>query len=377
MNKIEAVHIHTDFKFVGMTERFEGEFFHNTVIVINNSNSFSGPFSENALIFAKSSVHEIVAFCKNADLVVLYDLDILKMRIAMKLPLEVQVAWRFFGYELYGRHSDLFKSSLSRKFDRTSFYKRARKKFGEFYYLLKTGSSKSRRLKNSFRRINYFLGLSFEEYQSLQSLWPDLPNFVKLPHFHAQRQSKTEIFGQKSEKSPLIIIGNNRSSYNNHLDIIDIINSHDSKINYNFNLLFNYGEIEHYAREVLKRVREKDHFSLEQKFLSMDDFEEYYNNASALVINGYRQMAGFNIRMALEKGLKVYLNNKNVHKKFLENHGFRIFSIEDFENDLKHENLDFDIEVAKHNLLNFIRFTEMYTQEDFQKYFFELINMKK
>jgi hypothetical protein len=80
-------------------------------------------------------------------------------------------------------------------------------------------------------------------------------------------------------------------------------------------------------------------------------------------------MAGANIRAALANGVKVYLNHKNVHKQFLENQGFKLFSIEDFEADLKNNKLGLDKTIALHNVKNFNRIKEAYTRDDFQKKF--------
>ena len=106
-------------------------------------------------------------------------------------------------------------------------------------------------------------------------------------------------------------------------------------------------------------------------------FLNYYETASALVINSYRQMAWGNIRLALEKGVKIYLNEKNIHKDFLINNEFKIFSIEDFENDLKNDSLGFNYEVSMHNLEQFEIFSKSYTKDHFQKKILENWNEKK
>lgn len=378
---INITHIHTDFKFIHNTKMFEGAYFSNTSIIISQ-NKVAPKNHEDVLLFSRDTndIQKIVDICAQADLVVLYDLDSIKIKIALALPKKVKIAWRFFGYELYAKRPDLFKSELSRKYDVLPFKKRMRRKLSFLFRYIYSGKTHAQRYNRVLDRLNYFLALSEEEYQLLKQYWPTLPQFIKLPHFHFDRKLVEVDFQKKEKEKPLIILGNNRSSYNNHLDIIDLIEKYENRQNYNFTFFFNYGTYGKYAKEVEERTGNKNHYTVITNFLDKENFMVTYQKASGLVINGYRQMAGANIRTALEHGVKVYLNDKNVHKQFLENQGFKIYSIEDFENDLKNNNLGLDKETALHNMENFKRFSKAYTKDDFQKQVFELvskINLKK
>lgn len=372
MKKFNIVHIHTDYKFVHSTRRFEGDFFLNTAIVIQSKIPYPKKPNEDVLLFKnnKRDRKQIIDICSGSDLVVLYGLTDVKVKIALAIPENIKIAWRFFGYELYKSRPDLFKSDLSRKYSVKKFnlIEVVKENIYSLSTFLMYGKTNSELFKSTLTRIDYMLCLSYEEYQFLEKIWPGLPRFIKLSHPNQGNLLGSIKFDNKNiEEKPIIILGNNRSPYNNHLDLIELIDQHEAKVNYEFVLLFNYGTKSIYTEMVMDQIAGKAHYTNISDFIPKDEFFEFYRKPTALIINGYRQMAGFNIFLALANGTKVYLNDKNVHKKWLTNEGFRIFSIEDFENDLKSDNIKFDLEIASYNFHNLKEFSRRYTNEDFQK----------
>lgn len=371
MNKIIVVHIHTDYKFINNFKIFEGAQFLNTNILIKGSTPYTLENSDNLILLTsqKQDLQKIVNHCKNVHIVVLYDLDYVKCRIALSIPNNIIIIWRFFGYELYGKRRDLFLSDLSKTVDvqKPSVLDLVKGFLRPAYNLIRYQKNSNDPFFQAAARINHFLGLCDEEYEFLKTLWIDLPKFLKLPHSLTEEVKYSFNVSTKDTVAPVIIIGNNRSSYNNHFDLINLIEKYETKSNYSFQLLFNYGIQNNYTKEVIKEISNKKHFLVHNKFMDKDTFNSFYENATALVIDGYRQMAVGNIYLAFKKGLKIYLNNKNIYKKFLENQGFKILNIDDFENDLKNDNLIFDREMAQYNFDNFKLFAERYTIEDFQQ----------
>ena len=51
-------------------------------------------------------------------------------------------------------------------------------------------------------------------------------------------------------------------------------------------------------------------------------------------------MAGGNIFLAIQNGVKVYLNKRNVFLTWLKNEVILVYTIEDFDQDLKDNNID-------------------------------------
>src|SRR5690554_6692043 len=119
MKKFNIVHIHTDYKFVHSTKRFKGDHFINKSVVIQSKSPYPKKQDEDVLLFkySKRDEKKIIDICNFADLVVLYGLTPIKIKIALSISKKVKIAWRFFGSEFYKTRPDLFKSDLSRKYD--------------------------------------------------------------------------------------------------------------------------------------------------------------------------------------------------------------------------------------------------------------------
>src|SRR5690625_4670151 len=115
MKTIKTYHIHTDYKFLNSIGRFKGGNFDNINIFVTDDSELSNSLSSDTLTFKSSDLDKIVQLCKRADLVVLYDLDALKSKIALALPKKVKIAWRFFGYELYSRQRENYISDRTYK----------------------------------------------------------------------------------------------------------------------------------------------------------------------------------------------------------------------------------------------------------------------
>lgn len=372
--KLKAIHIHTDYKFVSTSNLFDGKLFENEIIIFQNKEPFKGNIHYKSILL-KTTIKDIekaIEICKNADLVVMYDLNTIKCHIALALPDKIKIAWRFFGYELYGRKKELFLSENSLKYNLQQ-KKRINNLLRKIYYYLKYKDNPNNIFDKAIKRINYMLVLSKEEYSYLKDNWKSLPELIQIPHLFFDDTLKLPKKSGENSSKPTIVIGNNRSPYNNHLDIIELIDNNPSKLNYNFILLFNYGPTGRYYHEVKNKVRNKPYFTLIDDFIPPEEFNDFYQNISTLVINGYRQMAGANIMLALRNGVKVYLNDKNIFMQWLKNEGISVFSIDDFDKDLKNGNIQLDYETAEKNLEQLKQFSKKYTKEDFQKVIYNKI----
>lgn len=367
MKKIKTVHLHSDFKFVSGTKRLEGEHFENTVIIITNKkDTYKGLYKETAIFLTPRDLKKCIKYCEDADLVVVYDLDLFKSRVILKLPKNIKIAWRFFGYELYGKREDLFLSEKTR-----SYFESAPKrinKLKKIFYNIKYGREPLNIFYQAVNRIDYMMALCTEEYDFLLKLWEDLPEFIQLCFGFTKRESLKlpETAIKIKNQKRLVVVGNNRLMFNNHLDVIDLIDKSAKKSQYEFAILFNYGVENSYSEAVRQITEGKEYFHLIEDFMSLEEFGVFYQRISALVLNGYRQMAVGNIFSALKTGTKIYLNEKNVFIDWMRNEGFYVYTMEDFEEDLKNDNLFLDKEKAQKNLDLYVRLPEKYWIEDFQ-----------
>lgn len=376
MNKTKVIHIHTDKKFIDSSKRFEGDGFDNTIIYIGKKNDYKGYYKDSTFFhqFSLNSISSIIKICKTANIVVLYDLNFPKAYIANRLPDSVKVVWRFFGHELYSKIPDYV---LSEKTIQSAIKKDKRYNFVSFknnltllYSKVRFKSSYKHEFHNAaFKRIDYFHGLSDKEYEFLKGIWPQLPPFLQISY-----NQHTTINNYSEKKSNLIIIGNNRSAYNNHLDIIDLIQQSNEKSKYQFVLLFNYGQNNAYANAVRAKATEVKSIKVLDVFLAFDEFEKLYTEVDALVLNGYRQMAMGNIFTAFRNNTKLYLNEKNIIFDWLKEEGFIIFSIKDFISDLNAHTTKLTGSEAISNQNQLIIFTAKYSKKLFHDSIYKILN---
>ncbi len=381
MKKNKIVHIHTDQKFIYNSLIFENENIHNDIFLVVKDIGFNKTEGDKDITILKdneNNLKKIINFCSNGiDLVVLYNLDLIKSKIALNLPANVKIAWRFFGVELYSLHKFKFISKQSLNEGLTFIHRLRLKMKNKFlidliYRFFKDKDNYKRKFLKAVERIDLILMVSEEEYNFLNKELLKLPPLIKLPHLINETIEDSHdgvlkfLEAKKINTNNSVVIGNSRAIYNNHLDVIDMIDQYNNNNDNKFIVLFNYGTLDYYANKVLEKLSNKTYYQVINDFIPKNEFIDFYKKPSSMVINSYRQLAWDNIRLALCNGVKVYMNERNIHKKFLTNNGFKIFSLNDFKNDLKNNNLNFDFELSVHNMKTFQVFSKSYTKDDFQ-----------
>lgn len=356
--KSKGLHIHTDFKFISDTEIFFGrERFENYIVYVGKYNFENTHIGERRVRCYRSVWHFIISlyWLKMFDFVVFYSLNSTIVNVLKYLlPGNPKFVWRFFGMELYSKMSNYVFSSNSMLYlenDKKEF-----KLIREFVNRLNNFSS-------ALEKIDIVLMLSVQEYKFLSSKF-DLPYFIQLPHFNktAFVLNNTKVL-EKNKNG--IIVGNNRGVYNNHLEILEFF-SNDKLENITATLIFSYGSENHYTEAVRKAVKKLSNVNLLETFLDKREFEDFYSLKQALVINGYRQMAVWNILYAFRFGVKVYLSTKNSDFHWLKSEGFKLFTIEDFERDLITRNLELGIDDRLYNYNRLLEWSDEYSPEMFQ-----------
>lgn len=370
IKKLKTVHIHTDYKFVQGSQRFFGKFFDNSLVIFIDDVSYNGPYQDSAIYYNENDLDKVIEHCKGADLVVLYNLDVLKSQIAVELPNHVKIIWRFFGNEFYKRMKLEVLSEKSRSTllqgQKWSFKESVKYILRPLYHKIKYGDKINNLFYRAMCRIDYMLVFSKKEYKYLSQYWEPLPECILLPIITGNFNYKCPKIDLRN-KCNEIVLGNSRNIFNNHLDIIEMIESSTEKENYKFLLLFNYGSEGAYADAVRETVCGKKYFQLIEKYIPSNEFKSFYKNVSALIINGYRQMAMGSIFLALKNGVKIYLNRKNVMMDWLLGEGIQVFSVKNLASDLENGNIKLHDEIAYHNLEGLYKLYKNYTEEEFQE----------
>lgn len=366
MKRKKIYHIHTDFKFLYDSYRFEDELFDNQLIFIGEKNEKNVLYHNSALFFSPDDLHKVLETVKDARLIVFYSMCDKKIKLLNQLPSNIKTAWRFFGYELYGTRHDLMfsKKTLEIMYKRRSYF------LGVFFWLNFYYKSfkryfESKKKLDYITKIDYILLFAEEEYIYLKKHWK-MPKFVRLNLDNMLSENDFLITENR------VIVGNSRNSFNNHLDILDIVSKNQSETNFTFFL--NYGNEGRYYQEVLERANRLNNYTIFDEFLNKEEFERIYSTSSAFVLNSYRQMALGNIFAALKYGLKLYMNDKNPVKSWLTNNGIIVSPITDLENDIKNQNLVLGLEEKRQNVYQFNKLFLSYNKKDFCKEISNLIS---
>lgn len=362
----KLIHLHTDFKFLYETLRYKDESFYNEIIFIGDvDDSIIGILQNLQLpykVFNKTETNKVVEVISSFDGVVLNGLGKTNVELLNFLDKNQKVFLRFFGYELYSLNSDkyiskktlnLYDSIALRKYGFKTYIKRKTKRILRFKY-----KSNRERQKEIYSKIDAILLLNQFEYDELKKYFY-LPRFIQV----ALTRETPKTF-DLSNKKEVIIVGNSRHSWNNHLDIFKVIKKSRKFNTYKFILFFNYGANNDYA-ETVKKEATQNNFVLIDKFLDNIEFNDIYNNASAVIINSYRQHALGNIFSALLSGTKVYLNKKSSTYKWLKHEGFIISEITELPNDIDNNKIKLTIEEYQHNINCYNQMKANYTNIDF------------
>lgn len=288
---------------------------------------------------------QAIQLANQYDVVILHDLDYAKSYITNRIDADIPIMWRFFGYELY----DKIKQSLYTEKTKGIQEKRPRLVLVKAFIqrrLLRGYSFRYKRvdmiseLKKAKERINFFHCLSEEEHIQLKEHF-ELPKFIQIPY----QIDVDLVYSEKQGNT--IIIGNNRSAYNNHFEILDIVSKYPELKKFSF---LSYGTKMQYYHKVMEQIEKIENFTPITTFLSLKEFEAHFDRADAFVLNGYRQMATGNIAAAFQYGVKLYLNKNNPYYHLLINNGFLVFEVGQLDDDIKNKNITLSKKEAEQNI---------------------------
>jgi len=353
---IKVIHIFSDRKFINEVNiLFDNEkLYDNQIVVFGNSTNYIFNDMEKALFigYSADNVNKLSKICDTYDIIVVYNIDNWKYKLIKKIGNNKVILWRFFGAELYS-------------YDKHKVFSKKTKNVIKFYTLinvLKIMYNNIYRYMSLYRlqkKIRYFIGVSEMEYKLLNNKWFFLPKYLQYPI------SKEFNYNIEYDKSNCIIIGNSKSVFNNHCDVIDIIKSRDVCNKYKYNILFSYGDDNKYTQYIKKSIVDVDNVYFTEEYMEYGEFIELYKKAIAFVHNGYRQMALGNIFLALNHHVNVYLNEKNIIYHWLISEGFIVYTINDFENEISQGNILCSKEIGCYNQNAYMELKQRYNRSVF------------
>jgi hypothetical protein len=137
---------------------------------------------------------------------------------------------------------------------------------------------------------------------------------------------------------------------------------------------FSYFNETSYSLRLREKIKLYPNIVLYEKFLLLDDYELMFKKASAFISNSLRQSALGNILLALQNGVKIYLNEKNIIYSELISQGLYIYSINQFNTDIKYDNICLSLDEMEYNISMMKLLSERNSVKSFQNSIIEHIN---
>jgi hypothetical protein len=370
--------LNRDNKFLNIYKYYESSKWETLVFHINDKKC-SKKETKNIKFFKKPTIYnlyKIIKECNSADLVITNGLSDWQKIVVSKIKDDIIIIWRFFGFELYsllpnvvfGPETIQYVSNTDTK---NTIFRNSiilAKNFLKIIFYSDLG------LIKVTNKINYFQGISKKEYEHLNNFF-ELPPFIDAPL--GKIKQSTILFDCDNIKLHRIIIGNNRSVYNNYLELFDfLIRANVDK--YNFDLLINYGDKNKYYNEVINRAKYINNLNIIDDFIDIEAFNNYFISASAYINNGYRQMSAGTINFAIINGLKIYLSNNNIYKNELLQRGYLVYSIEDdLESDLRNTKITLSREQQLINYDLYVKRSDKYSLEQYHEIIEKIITKEQ
>lgn len=340
---MKLLHIISDIKFIDLIiEKYVVTAYYNEFIYLKNHAIYGGKYPQ--MVLEVEPFSEDFYNLKDAlikfDIVFFYNLDSVKAYLVNKFLADTNaiLIWNFFGTEIYSNvkysfHKQNFSAKTKELLQPREVWEKFKRILRFLKYSLKGRLTPNNEVEKAINRINYFAWYCEEEYDILKARVKRLPPFLQIP------VERIVPYSNYPKKTNRIILGNSRSPENNHIDIVDLLQTVEFKgkvivpFSYGNNILYN-DRLKKYILSLSINIH------LLEGFIRYDEYVMEISRCCAAIYNSFRQMALGNIFISLANGTKVYLSEKNPSYKWLKKLGFHIFSIEKhLKEDLINNNL--------------------------------------
>ena len=349
----------------------------NIILVLNSLSCWdSVPFVNNAIEVSEDNEKDVVAsldFSQITHVVMHYLTSKTAVFIQKYIPQGIPIYWWTYGGDLYSpylqrRGYDVYYTDL------TPF------RYG-WTYMVKRYS------KTLINRIMFRFGVFYDNRYMQTALMDRIAGVIPcIPPDHemACKYIKKDFklvrvhpvdcppFDEEFHTGNVVAIGHSASVTGNHLYALKYMSSIDIKdscisltLSYNINNR-DYLKIvkERYKRKFKNKVR-----FIEER-LSKDEYYKSQNDIKILIIACWRQEALSNVFSCLLRGVKVFLSKRGPMYDHFINYGFKIFAIEDLNQEEFDTPLKLDEKQYNRNLmLNYLSEQEKRIDEDFKLYF--------
>lgn len=355
MNNIKILHIFEDEKFFDSTSLFFDRMddVENLYAYYSYSGSSSFRYIKSKdkikMVYDRKEYYKLLSD-PSYDFVYLHGLQSHFYDYVLKVSDKAKVIWWSWGFDIYYGwkgcrpllNVDLYKpltlSLLQKK--RTRLYLK-----DIVYALLRPYYSLKR--KKVLSRIDYFTPVLSTEYQMLKEA---------CSFFHAKPFMLYMGPGNRGvtpfEYRPMsgnVLIGNSLSYTNNHLDVFNAIANCALCSDQKFIVPVSYGG--EFDINILKKSFDAENVLWLESFMPLEDYMKIFASVSYAVFGMLRQQAMGNINACLRSGIKVFLYRESIIYQHLTTTGYKVFAIENMDEESFKTPLDEDSARHNYNLL--------------------------
>jgi len=339
-----------DKKFFKMAYRIFEELYPGKNLILQTDNNIKEIFEDNINPQWKSFQGARKNDYRNVQLVIIHSLTASKIISIRNCPRNIPIAWIGWGSDYY----DFIISDPSNYYCQKT-YEIYSQRFKPRHFLKKIRNwLKAKIVTIACRRINSISTVIETDYRKLVQS----KKLKNIPRYLAWNYGtlESDLLGTYIDdrvSGNQILLGNSASYTNNHIEIIDFLET--LKIKQNVLIPLNYGD-SHYAQIINRQARQKlgENASILNEFIPSEDYTALLKNCGFCIMNHKRQQAVGNIIIMMHFGARVFLRVENPVYTFFMEQGAVLNSIEELMNTpsllqqpLSTEEIDININILK------------------------------
>jgi hypothetical protein len=273
---------------------------------------------------------EFLGLVTGASAILFHFLDVEKIRLVELLPPGVPLIWHSWGMDLVKAiHPSPFLISYKPDTRRLVsggtrfgyFKKNAREQVKR---ILRRSNEYQTRLGHSLGRFSGMTTGTEQEYAQIKSKYGTMA-----PTHHPFSYVFLDASEMRMGQGENILLGNSSWAYNNHAEAFSQLRRSDLS-GRKVIVPLSYGDV-HYREQILKLGHQMlgEHFMPLHQFMPREEYGRVMSSCGYFISNSVVQMAAGNILLAIEMGLRVYLDPCNPFFSFYRSHGLKIDDVRD------------------------------------------------
>ncbi len=337
MNKI--LHIAYDDKFIERAYKsFEDVYTgQNDVWIYDNKDSYDYIKSDQFHKISRKDLLKLSTFkrLKEYDCVIIHALIPAFIWLILCSSKQIKYAWVGWGYDYYDliyddvhemylpKTSEIYKNYIDKKKLPVKIFRKLAKAIkGPLLKILKV---------KVLEKIEIFSPVLKEEHRLIKEKY-SIDSMGEYVYWqYSSLEDTVKGFDKERVNGNNILLGNNATYTNNHLDILGLLNQTNRKIL----MPLSYGD-DFYQKEMIEKssIYFDGDIDFMMDYIPLEDYISKISSCDVVIMNHIRQQALGNIIIMLYLGAKVFLREECPTYRFLKDLGIHFFSIQSLEKNI-------------------------------------------